>query len=109
MVKIGDAVSMSDPANENITTDDRQSVVQTLGGNVVQDFGYFANGFKVSWELQFDRENWDKVTNYWTNRTMVDVSDEQGNSFTGRVVIKSFGFVDYFRDHIIATIEFWMV
>lgn len=109
MVKIGDAVSMSNPSSESITVDDRQSIVQTLGGNVVQDFGSFASGEKVSWQLQFDMTNWLKVKSYWTNRTLVTVADNAGNTFTARILIKSYSYVDFFRNYVTATLEFWML
>lgn len=109
MVKIGDAISMSNPENESITVDDRQTIVQTLSGNVVQDFGQFDSGEKVSWQLQFDMENWSKVKAIWKARTAVNVEDNAGNSFAARVLIKQYAYVDWFRDHITATIEFWRV
>ena len=109
MVKIGDAMSMSNPERESITPDDRQTIVQTLSGNVVQDFGQFDNGEKVSMSLQFDADNWAKVMAYWKARTMVTITDNVSHSFDARVLIKQYAYVDWFRDHITATLEFWRV
>lgn len=109
MVKIGDAVSMNDPQNETITPDDRQKLVQVVGGVVVQDFGYVQDGEKISWELQFDEKNWAKVKSYWSSREKVQISDNSGHSFTARVVVSSYSYVSYFRDHISAKLEFWRV
>ena len=109
MVKIGDAMSMSNPESESITPDDRQTIVQTLSGNVVQDFGQFDNGEKVSMSLQFDADNWAKVMAYWKARTMVTITDNVSHSFDARVVIKSYSYVDRFRSNAKATLEFWKV
>ena len=50
-IRIGDAVSLSNPSSEQITPDDRQQLIETIGGVVVQDFGHIAAGDKISWEL----------------------------------------------------------
>ena len=41
-IKIGEAVSLSRPDSWKISPDDRQSIIETDGGNVVQDYGHIA-------------------------------------------------------------------
>lgn len=108
-VKIGDAVSMNEPQNETITPDDRQTLVQVVGGVVVQDMGYVADGEKISWELQFDSANWAKIKEYWATREMVTVDDNAGHTFTARVIVQSYSYTSYFRDYVNAKLEFWRV
>lgn len=109
MIKIGDAVSMSDPTKETIIPDDRQTLVQTLNGVVVQDFGYIPQGNVISWELQFDTENFKKICGYWQQRKIVRV-DDNGEIFNARIVLKEYSHVDKFRHKaVLTTIELWMV
>lgn len=109
MVTIGDARSMNDPDGESITTNDRQTLVQTMGGNVVQDFGYHASDSKLTLSLQFDSVNWEKVCGYWQSRKLVSISDTFGHTITARIIIKSYSYIDRFRDYIKANLEIWEV
>ena len=107
-VHIGEAVSMNDPENETITPDSRQSQIQTLNGVVVQDFGYYDDGLKTAWTLQFDSANWDIIMQYFTNRNIVDI-DDNWHKFKARIDVKSWSYVKRFRDCITAQIELWRV
>ena len=109
MVTIGDARSMNDPDGESIVTNDRQTLVQTMGGNVVQDFGYHASDSKLTLSLQFDAANWEKVCGYWQSRKLVDITDTSGHKINGRIIIKSYSYIDRFRDYIKASLEIWRV
>ena len=102
--------SLSNPENETITPDDRQQLIEVIGGVVVQDFGYIADGEKVAWTLQFDASAWATIKTYWTSRTLVTVVDAAGNSFTARVVVKSYSYVPMFETKAVqAVIELWRV
>lgn len=108
-IKIGDAASLSDPENEQITTDDRQQIIEVIGGNVVQDYGHIESGDKRSWSLTFSRANWEIVKGYWNKRTLVTVTDQNKESFTARIVIKSYQRVKRFPGYITANIELWLI
>ena len=109
MVTIGKAKSMNDPDGESITTNDRQTLIQTMGGNVVQDYGYHASDSKLTLSLQFDAANWALVCEYWQKRELVSIADTFGHTITARIIIKSYSYVDRFRDYIKANIEIWRV
>ena len=78
-IRIGDAVSLTTPIDFKFHPDDRQTLVQTDGGNVVQDFGSVASG--------------DKITLYHFD--MYRISSEED--------LESTGFYDYpFEDNVAA-------
>ena len=108
-IRIGDAVSLSNPSSEQITPDDRQQLIETIGGVVVQDFGHIAAGDKISWELEFNSENWEKILAYWNQRTMVSVTDAGGDVFLARVVVKSYVRIPRFPKYHRAAIDLWRV
>lgn len=108
-IKIGDAVSLSNPANEQITPDDRRQKIEIIGGVVVQDYGHIAAGDTTSWELEFNASNWSKIVDYWDNGTMVQVTDAGGEVFTARVIVKSYLRIPKFPGYHRAQIELWRV
>lgn len=110
MVKIGSAVSMGDPISETITPDNRQTLIQTIGGVVVQDMGRYPKGDVTSWELQFDKANWQLVSQYADNRQSVTIEDSNGETYTARINIKSYSYVERFRNAAVtAQMELWRV
>ncbi len=108
-VRIGQARSLNDPESETILPDDRQELIQVMGGVVVQDYGVVTEGTKATWQLDFTQSEWDKIVSYWTNRTMVTVSGAGWSPFTARVIVKSYRRIDRFRTCIKAQLEFWLV
>ena len=106
-VKIGEAVSMGEPESERITPDDRQQTLEVIGGVVVQDYGRVEIGDKTAWTLTFAPGDWVKIKSYWTNRTIVNVQAENGETFPARVVVKSWQRMSRFPDHIKADLELW--
>ena len=111
MVKIGEAYSMNDPENETITPCDRQTLVEVMDGAVVQDFGRYEEADKIEWSLQFRLRDWEIVKGYWSSRKLVEVTDQRGGrSITARIVIKSYNYVEHFRNKAItAKIELWRI
>jgi len=110
MVRLGEAVSMNNPENEKIKPDDRQQMLEVLGGVVVQDYGHIETGDKISWTLQFDKKNWEIVKGYWQNRTVVNVQDSGGDIFQVRVVVQSYSHVKGFESEAYTvTMELWRV
>ena len=109
MVKFDDAFSMNNPQNEEIVTDDRISMIQTINGNVVQDFGYYDSGEKTTYTLQFDAKNKKKILSFWKNRKMVHIVDDVNHSIYGRILVKSYSYVDNFRNYVNVNLEIWKI
>ena len=102
--------SLGNPSNETITPDDRQQMMEVIGGVVVQDFGHVAAGDKISWTLQFTATAWTTIKTWWNARNMVTVTDAAGNVHVVRVVVKSYSYVPMFeRKAVQAVIELWYV
>ncbi len=108
-VRIGEAKSMNDPESETIMPDDRQELIQVMGGVVVQDYGVVDSGLKISWTLNFLQPEWEKVVGYWKNRTLVTVTGTGEKSFIARVIVKSYRRIDRFRNAVTAQLELWLV
>ena len=106
-IRIGSALSLSNPESETITPDDRQQTIEILGGVSVQDFGHIEAGDKIAWTLDFSPEAWETIKSYWDSRVIVDVRDAGGRTFQGRVVVKSYRRKVRFESHITANIEIW--
>ena len=104
-VKIGDARSMNDPQGEKITTDDRQTMIEVYDGVVVQDWGRVQDGDRITWSLQFDAQAWAAVEGYWTNRTIVNITDATKQTFTARVLVRSWRRVSRFPDCVTSEID----
>ncbi len=108
-VRIGQARSLNDPESETVLPDDRQELIQVMGGVVVQDYGVVAAGEKIAWTLNFLPSEWEKVVTYWKNRTMVAVTGAGGKPFMARVLVKSYRRIDRFRGAVTAQLELWLV
>lgn len=89
VVKIGDAVALNAP-QESIIPDDRQTVIQTIGGVVVQDYGHIQAGDRVQWSgVQMTQAEAEKVESYWNSRQTVTCTNAGLQTFAARVVVKS--------------------
>ena len=110
VIRIGDAVSLSRPENFKYTPDDRQTVIETDGGNIVQDYGHISSGDKMTFSCVFEREEFVKVYNYWHNRELVNFTDTAGNVWEDiRVKIISYGYEQHFENYINAELEIWRI
>lgn len=109
-IKIGEAVSISTPESFKITTDDRQTLIQTDGGNIVQDYGHIASGDKINLQATFHRDNFILVWNYFQNRTFITFIDPSGITWQNmRVKVISYGYYQRFEDYITAELELWTI
>ena len=45
--------------------DDRQRMVEIVGGTVVQDFGHVAQGDRISCMATVLAADWEKIKRYW--------------------------------------------
>ena len=108
-IKIG-GVRTLDVENWQTIPDDRQQLVEIIGGVAVQDFGHIEEGDKISCNATLTAAGWETVKSYWDNRTLVPVEDESGRVFSGmRVVVKSFSYVQQFARYYKVSFEFWRV
>ena len=109
-IAIGDITTL-DTENWQVVPDDRQQLVEIIGGVAVQDFGHVAAGDKISCTVRVRKRDFDTLVGYWDNRTPVTVTDEAGIVWENmRVVVKSYEYVPRFSSKAgQASIEFWRV
>ena len=90
--------------------DDRQQLLEIVGGAVVQDFGHIQEGDRIFCAVVVTAADWEKIKGYWDSRTMVSVTDEGGNILPSmRVVVKSYEYVAHFPKAYKLALEFWRV
>lgn len=76
----------------------------------MQDYGHIPAGDKITWTLQFLKEDWEKVKGYWHGRELVPVVDASGETFDARIVVKSYSRLSSFeRKAVEVNMELWMV
>ena len=109
-IRIGEAISLTTPTSLKFTTDDRQTLIETDGGNVVQDYGHIASGDKITVTAIFYKAEFLKVWNYFQNRTMVQFTDPSGVVWPDmRVRVISYGYKERFEDYINVELELWRI
>ncbi len=97
--------------NWQVVPDDRQQLVEIIGGVAVQDFGHVAAGDKISCTVRVRKHDFRKLVDYWDSRTPVTVTDEAGDVWENlRVIVKSYEYVPRFSSKAVqATLEFWRI
>ena len=96
--------------NWQVIPDDRQILIETIGGVAVQDFGHIESGDKYSCKITIRAEDAATIYNYWHNRILVNVEDEAGNILENmRVKVTQYNYLAGFKKYIQATMEFWRV
>ena len=110
-VYVNDIPSMNTPDSLEYTPDDRQQIVQTDGGNVIQDYGHVPSGDKLTVTgLQYRLEDFKKVYKIWQERTLVDFIDSNGNCWKSvRIKITKYSYNPRFKDIINTNIEIYMI
>lgn len=107
-LRIGDAAAFRRPEDWSITPDDRQEKHQTIDGVVVEDYGHVDAGDVISCTVILAYRDYEKVYNYWVQRTKVTVIDHAGNTWEDmRVVIKKDSYVEYHESYHRLELEFW--
>lgn len=110
IIRIGDAVSLSRPENFKYTPDDRQTVIETDGGNIVQDYGHISSGDRINFSAVFRRDEFMKIWEYFNSRSKIDFVDHSGITWQGmRVRVVSYGYEDRFEQFIDCEIELWRI
>ena len=108
-IHIGEVRTLS-VENWQIVPDDRQQLLEIVGGAVVQDFGHIQEGDLISCTVVVTTADWEKIKGYWDSRTMVSVVDEGGNNLPSmRVVVKSYEYMAYFPKVYKLALELWRV
>ena len=108
-IKIGEVQTLTVDGWQ-VTPDDRQTLIETIGGVAVQDFGYCAEGDKISCTITTTKADAEILANYWHNRQLVRVEDETGAVYENmRLLIKNYSYIKGFKKYFKATIEFWKV
>ncbi|MBR6712126.1 MAG: phosphoribosylformylglycinamidine cyclo-ligase [Selenomonadaceae bacterium] len=107
-IKIGEVETLRTERWE-VVPDDRQTRYEVIGGVVVQDFGHNSEGDTFTCAVTVPAASAATLENYWHNRTLVTVRDTSGRELENmRVVIKKYGYVDWFEDeYYCAELEFW--
>lgn len=106
-IKIGDITPLR-AENWLIIPDDRQSIIETIGGIEVQDFGHVEEGDKISCEVTLHGSDANTLLGYWNSRAHVNISDEGKQIFEDmRVVVKEYTRLKPFTEYFSAKLEFW--
>lgn len=107
VIKIGEVTALS-ASTLRVIPDDRQTMIETIGGVVVEDFGHVAAGDKISCRVTLDAASFAAVKIYWHNRFFVNVTDEAGRTWDNlRVKVKNYSYIPHFPNYFSATLEFW--
>ncbi len=107
--KIGTAVAMKTESFA-VAPDDRQILIKTVGGVVVQDNGRIPDGDVITVTLKFTAANWALVQDYWHKRTKVKVTDHTGVTYSDcRIRVTGIKYVDKFPGKYDITLEIWRV
>ena len=108
-IHIGEVRTLS-VENRQIVPDDRQQLLEIVGGAVVQDFGHIAEGDRISCTVVVTAVDWEKIKAYWDSRVRGSVTDEGGSVLPSmRVVVKSYEYVAHFPKVYKLSLEFWRV
>lgn len=106
-IKIGDINTLS-VSDWKVITDDRQEMIEVIGGVVVQDFGYVRAGEKINCRISIWAKDADILRDYFQNRELVDVTDEAGYVWENRrILIKSYSRRSFFPNVFDFEIEIW--
>ena len=108
-IHIGEVRTLS-VENWQIVPDDRQQIIEIVGGAVVQDFGHISEGDRISCTVVVTAVDWEKIKAYWDSRVRVSVTDEGGTHLPSvRVVVKSYEYMAHFPKVYKLSLEFWRV
>ncbi len=106
-IQIGDVRTLS-VENWRVVPDDRQRLIETIGGVVVEDFGHIEAGDGMSCRVTFSAADAEILNLYWCERILVDVVDEGGRTWKNlRVKVNQYGYVEHFSRYYWANLEFW--
>lgn len=110
-VKCGTFSSLGKVENYQVKPDDRQTKVQVLDGDVVQDMGCFDEGLTFSFSTTFRKNEFDGIYDLWKNRTRFTFVDPAGKEWKNcRLLLKSWMPLEQFEQTAYkVTCEIWTV
>lgn len=110
-IRIGTIGSLGKTRDLEIIPDDRQALVQTIGGVVVEDYGVVADGEVISMSAIFSAADYETLKSYWSTRQLVTVTLDDGTVIqNARVVIKRVRYADdLFNAYKEVNFEVWRV
>jgi len=109
-MKIGDVTVVKRMTDFKLTPDDRQTMIQTMNSNIVEDYGHVDSGDRVSAEFTLTDAGWATIKNYWINRTKIDIVDEGGRIYTSRrILVKGYQPIIHFAGYWRVELEFWNI
>lgn len=107
-IQINNIKSYRRPESYSVTFDDRQTKVELLNGNTVQDAGRFISGDTLTVTALFKRADFNSIVALWEARTLVNFTDEAGVLHQNvRLVLKSYKYEMAFPDYVTASFEIW--
>ena len=109
-INIG-SIKTIDVRNWKVVPDSRQTMIQTIGDNIVQDFGRIPSGDKITCAVTIFIDDAQTLANYADLRQKVDIVDEAGITHHNmRVLIKGYSYVRYFATNAMdVDLEFWPI
>ena len=107
-IKINDIKSYRSPDMYSVSFDDRQTRVELLNGNTVQDAGRFISGDTISITAVFKRADFNAIVALWEARQLVSFTDEAGIVHQNvRLKLNSYKYETRFPDYVTVTFEVW--
>ena len=107
-LKIGEAKTLN-RENWVITPDNRIEMIQTIGGNIVQDFGHIESGDKISCSCNVNDENKEKIFTYWNNQQKVTIIKDGLIYENMRIIVTRYEEIDMFPNNWKINFEFWRI
>ena len=103
--------SIGKTSDLEIVPDDRQEIVQIIGGVTVEDYGVIADGEVTSFSATFSSSDYNTLVDYWRLRTKVKVTFDDGRIINdARIVIRRTQYYDdLLNGYKKVTLEVWRV
>ena len=96
-IEIGEAKTL-DCENWDYKPDNRITKIDTIGGNIVQDYGHVESGDEITCKCNVSVKEANKIFSYWNNQDKVTIIDEAGKVYENmRVIIESHCYVQRFE------------
>lgn len=111
MIQIGNIKSVGHAENFNISPDDRQTLVQVVGGVTVEDYGVVDNGEVISLVATFSAADYAALVTVWKNRTLLTVTLDDGTVINNaRIVLRNITYANtQMTGYKRVTMEVWRI
>lgn len=110
-IKINNIKALNTPSNVEIVFDDRQEIIKTEGGNIIEDLGFIESGTIIIFTgLQYKYEDFKQLLNIFKNRNLVTLEDNNGDVWENvRIRINKYSYEPNFRNYINTDITIYMI